>query len=150
LGKYVPIRLSPPLGALLAGLSLVLPASGFVRAAEPLQLTCEPLDQGSYRGPVKFRVDLDNRTVELLEPGGHAMASTADRKMDALTPSVRITDAAIAWRLANSVGVIFEGQIDRETGNSNALWFGPQGTYANAPNVIYTFQGRCRRAAPKF
>jgi hypothetical protein len=141
--------------ALGLGLSLALGSGAIANAAEPLQLTCESSradesSPGNYRAPVKFRIDLDNRIVDLLQPGGFVMASTTDRKMNALAPSVRITGAAIAWKLPNSVGPIFEGSIDRETGNATASWFGPRGTYANAPIVAFHFQGRCQRATQKF
>ncbi len=151
----MPTAFAPRLLGLLAGWSLVLGASGHAAAAEPLQLTCESSrpdesSPGNYRAPVKFRIDLDRQVVDLLQPAGFVMASTTDRKMNALAPSVRISSAAIAWRLPNSVGPIFEGSIDRETGNATASWFGPRGTYANAPIVAFSFQGRCQRAAQKF
>jgi hypothetical protein len=150
----MPIAFSRHHFGLVAGLSLAFGVSGFAEAAEPLQLTCEGRDDNArtanFQSSVKVRIDFDNKIVELLQPTGFVMASTTDRKMDALTPSVQITDTVIVWNLSNSIGVIFRGLIDRETGDTDALWFGPEGTYVGAPNVVFLFRGRCRRATQKF
>jgi hypothetical protein len=133
----------------MLGAAIVAGPCLLARAAEPLMLTCESAG-GGPRASVRFRIDLDRRTVELLEPSGFVMASTTDRKMNASNPSVRITDAAISWNLSNNVGSVFDGSIDRENGNARTQWMGPQGTYANAPTVAHYFQGRCQRAAQRF
>lgn len=117
-------------------------------SAETLTLACESTAEGSgsaiYKSPVKFRIDLDNRIIDLLTPAGGVITSTTNRNMNALTPVVQITDSAIAWNLSNSIGIIFKGSIDRDTGNTDVTWFGPRVIDA------YLFQGRCRRATPKF
>ncbi len=139
---------------LFSGLSVALGLSEIAQAAEPLQLSCESrsdqVSEHNYRAAVKIRIDLDNQVIDLIQPTGYVMASTTDKKMNALTPSVRITDTAIMWNLSNSIGKVFTGLIDRETGDTNATWFMPHGTYDGAPNALFYFQGRCRRATQKF
>ena len=127
--------------------------TGAAAAAETLQLTCEaanPTDT-NYFTTIKVQVDFDNQVVKLIEPTGEVIASTTDRRWNALAPSVRITDGAVAWLLANaSDEVIFRGVLNRETGEVSTVWLGPRGTYANAPFVGKAFRGRCRRATQKF
>lgn len=147
----MPISFSPRFVGLIVGLFLVFGVSEFSEAAEPLRLTCEaradnPTDS-YWQFPVKFQIDLNKNIIELLQPSGYVMASTTDRKMNALAPSVRIADTVISWNLSNKIGNIFEGTIDRETGDTDASWFGPQAGYPNAPIVITFFRGKCRRAA---
>ena len=150
--NYLLNACSRRLVGLIAGPLLMFGASGFAEAA-PLQLTCEssPDVPGHYyRSTVKLRVDLDRGIVELLQSSGYVMASTTDKKMNALAPAVRVIDSAIQWRLSNSIGFIFKGEIDRETGDSTVDWHMPRGTYAGADEAIFFFKGRCRRATQKF
>lgn len=131
-----------------AALAFVLIAQTSPAHAETLTLACESTAEGSgsalYKSPVKFRIDLDNRTIDLLTPAGSVITSTKSRSMNALAPVVQISDSVIAWNLSNSIGIIFKGSIDRETGNTDITWFGPRVIDA------YLFQGRCRRATQKF
>ena len=132
-------------------MSLVF-GTGSAAAVETLQLTCETADPSdmSYSGTIKVQVDFDNQIVALIDPSGATLRSTTDRLMNALPPTVRITDGSVQWRLANSMGFIFEGLLNRETGDINMVWLGLRGTYANAPLEIKNFSGRCRRATQKF
>ena len=126
--------------------------TGAAAATETLQLTCESTNSTgatNYR-TVKVRVDFDNQIVAVIVPSGVTIASTTDRRMNALPPIVEISDGAVKWYLANSIGIIFRGLLNRETGDVEMLWYEPQGTYANAPLEIKTFGGRCRRATQKF
>lgn len=144
-------------GLLASGLGMCAFAlvfgAGAAAAAEPLQLTCEATPPNDlYRSQtIKVQVDFDNQIVKLIEPTGEVIASTTDRRWNALAPSVRITDGAIGWSLHNAANErIFWGQLDRETGEITTGWFGPRATYANAPFEGNDFKGRCRRATQKF
>ena len=131
-------------------MSLVFGA-GPAAAAETLQLTCEASAPSlTYGTTLKVQVDFDNKIVQLVDSTGAVMASTTDRWLNALAPSVRISDVAIQWRLENSKFTIFDGILNRETGVLVTMWTGPRGSYANAPLEPKTFGGRCRRSTQKF
>ena len=126
--------------------ALVLPVS--LAHAETLTLICESTAESyvPYKS-VKFRIDLDNRIVVLLTPADGVLASTTERRYDAVPPRVDISDSAIAWKLSNSIGeFIFRGSIERETGDAETMWFGPQ----TGGMGINGFGGRCRRTTQKF
>ena len=128
-------------------MSLVF-GTGSAAAAETLQLTCEPNEQLAfyaldYQATIKVRIDFDNQTVAFVNPGGLLIASTTDRRWNALAPSVRISEGAVEWRLANSSTGIFWGSLDRETGKIGGVWLEPGGDTKQ-------FNGKCRRATQKF
>ena len=144
--NLMPIVFSPRLFGIIVGLCLVAGVSGFAAAADPLQLLCQPRTEGENYWPnaVKFRIDLDKKIIELLQPNGHVMASTTDKLMNAGTPTVRITASAISWNLSNNIGIIFDGLIDRETTEVKASWHMPRGTYSGAPLAWFSFAGPCQ------
>lgn len=78
-----------------AALAVALVVQASPARAETLTLACESTAEGSgsalYKSPVKFRIDLDSRVVDLLTPAGGVIASTTDRKMNALRHHVKIT-----------------------------------------------------------
>lgn len=135
----------------VVAMSLVF-GTGPAAAAETLQLTCEAREPTgtAYSGTIKVQIDIDRQIIQLVGPTGAVVASTTDRLLNASAPSVQISDAAIQWRLANTIGVIFDGLLNRETGDIRTMWFGPRGTYANAPLEMQFFNGRCRRSTQKF
>jgi hypothetical protein len=134
----------------IAVLAAALIAQASPVHAETLMLACESTAEGSGGTPyksVKFQIDLEQRVVNLLTPTDGVMASTTDRRFNAVAPSVQITDSAIVWRLSNGAGeFIFRGTIDRTAGSVEAMWFEPRaGTMS-----VHSYQGRCRRATQKF
>ena len=85
-------------------MSLVF-GTGSAAAAETLQLTCEPNEQLAfyaldYQATIKVRIDFDNQTVAFVNPGGLLIASTTDRRWNALAPSVRISEGNHSARMA--------------------------------------------------
>lgn len=134
-----------------AAVAIALIAQASPAGAETLTLACESTAEGSgstlYKASLKFQVDLGQRIVNLLTPTDGVMASTTDRRFNAVAPSVQITDSAIVWRLSNGAGeFIFRGVIDRTSGTAEAMWF-----EARAGRMdVHSFQGRCRRATQKF
>jgi hypothetical protein len=123
----------------------MLLVSGVAAAAGTLQLTCEGRDDDRT---YKVQVDLDNKIVTLLNPAGAVIASTTDRKMNALEPSVFISEVIIQWSLSSSEGLIFDGELNRESGNIRVFWYGPQYDLPNAPIAMKAYSGRCRLTPP--
>ena len=132
-------------------LAVLMLSGGMARAEEPLQLSCEAAaDSNGPNGwarTVNFRVDPNAQTVELSEPGGSILASTIGGDLGGLAARVQISPSIIQWTRSNSVGVIFYGMINRETGEARAMWNARERTGELA---TWLWNGRCRRAAAKF
>ena len=105
-------------------------------------LVCEPneLPPGSsgYPFAVKIKIDRVNRTVDLLASGGTVLASTSDRRYNALPPMITFTEEKYSWKLQNKIGTLFDGFIDRHTRDANFFWDTDRGSKS--------FRGRCKKA----
>lgn len=129
--------------------ALVLTSGMVLSAEEPLQLSCEA---GPDTGPgiwwqtVNFRVATDSQTVELTEPDGSLLASTVGGNLGGRAATVQIGPSVIHWTRSNNAGVVFDGTINRETGEANAKWL----SLRSGTQTQWLWNGRCRRAAAKF